>query len=532
MYSIQKSKFFKSIVVFLISIISTACTPSLHQFAQKGELKQLKQNVQSGSDINATNFSGETPLHVASKYGQLKVVKYLIKNGADLHAQNSFQETALYVASASGTLKVVQYLHQKGSSIHAQNHFGSTPLMAASKNGKSKVVYYLLEHGSKIYHQNHYEETAKSLATKNNHRKVLAMLISPPNKKQLVVASVQINKAPTIHIITPSLSRGLKLVRKQNIVEIIGKATDEQGISRIQINGKNVSVDELGNFRSTVSLTAGYNQVLVVAVDKLGKQATKSFGVIHRASGEIKTTKIKQGNYYALIIGNNKYQYLSKLETAKGDAVEVSKVLQDKYGFQTTLLLDAGKVKISRALNKLRKKIQKEDHLLIYYAGHGYFDKKVNKAYWLPIDAEKDDDTNWIISDTITTNIQRIASNHVLIISDSCYSGTLTRAASADLSASQGHQEFLNKMMKRPSRTLMASGGNEPVMDGGGGKHSVFAAALLNGLSKEKRNIFSAEELFYKYIKERVAGKSSQVPVYQVIRNSGHDGGDFVFQKK
>jgi len=44
-------------------------------------------------------------------------------------------------------------------------------------------------------------------------------------------------------------------------------------------------------------------------------------------------------------------------------------------------------------------------------------------------------------------NIDRIASNHVLIISDSCYSGTLTRAANTDLSSSQGHQEFLNKMI-------------------------------------------------------------------------------------
>jgi len=45
------------------------------------------------------------------------------------------------------------------------------------------------------------------------------------------------------------------------------------------------------------------------------------------------------------------------------------------------------------------------------------------------------------------------------------------------------------------------------------------------------KSAFSAEELFYAHIKERVAGKSDQVPEYNTIKNSGHEGGDFVFMK-
>ena len=86
-------------------------------------------------------------------------------------------------------------------------------------------------------------------------------------------------------------------------------------------------------------------------------------------------------------------------------------------------------------------------------------------------------------------------------------------------------------MLKKKSRTLLASGGNEPVLDDGGDGHSVFAAAFLNGLSKIEKDYFSAEELFYSHIKEQVAGNADQVPEYNIIRNSGHDGGDFIFRR-
>ena len=62
--------------------------------------------------------------------------------------------------------------------------------------------------------------------------------------------------------------------------------------------------------------------------------------------------------------------------------------------------------------------------IVLYYAGHGYYDKAVDKAYWWPVDAQDNDNTNWISAADITSNIKGTASRHVLIVSDSCYSGT------------------------------------------------------------------------------------------------------------
>ena len=134
------------------------------------------------------------------------------------------------------------------------------------------------------------------------------------------------------------------------------------------------------------------------------------------------------------------------------------------------------------------------------------------------------------MADDITTNIKRITSRHILVVADSCYSGTLTRGTSINTSSKGSRTEFLKKMMGRPSRTLMASGGNEPVSDSGGGNHSVFARAFLMALSETDKGVFTAEEIFHGRIKQMVAGKSEQVPEYSDIRNSGHEGGDFIFQ--
>ena len=39
------------------------------------------------------------------------------------------------------------------------------------------------------------------------------------------------------------------------------------------------------------------------------------------------------GAYYALVIGNNAYQYLPELDTAMSDAKAVSRLLEKEYGF-------------------------------------------------------------------------------------------------------------------------------------------------------------------------------------------------------
>jgi TPR repeat protein len=239
------------------------------------------------------------------------------------------------------------------------------------------------------------------------------------------------------------------------------------------------------------------------------------------------------GNFYALVIGINDYRPpLARLKTAVNDAQAVGKLLHDRYGFKVTYLLDnnATRFNILDALDKYRNTLNENDNLLIYYAGHGFSDRDAEKAYWLPVDADSGMSPNRIIADDLTTGVRVLPSRHVLIISDSCYSGALTRDADTPV-ASDGEAAFIARMLRSRSRTLMASGGDEPVSDSGSNGHSVFAAAILHALTVEDNQMFTASDLFYGSVRQQVAGKSEQMPQYSIIRNSDHDEGDFVFMR-
>lgn len=235
------------------------------------------------------------------------------------------------------------------------------------------------------------------------------------------------------------------------------------------------------------------------------------------------------GRFHALVIGNNAYTSLPRLKTAEADARAVAALLRESYGFETKLLLDATRQQIVSALYAYRQTLGPGSNLLIYYAGHGFKDPEEQKAYWLPVDAVRDDPSNWIMADEVTTRIKVMPARHVIVVSDSCYSGTLMRGIGEAPPAAGERAQFLQRMMAGRSRTLMASGGDEPVADGGGGNHSVFANALLRGLREIDKDGFTAAELFRYHVEESVGGRAQQMPEYQALRSSGHESGDFVF---
>jgi len=240
-----------------------------------------------------------------------------------------------------------------------------------------------------------------------------------------------------------------------------------------------------------------------------------------------------QGKAYVLAIGINNYQHINRLQTAAGDAQSVAQILKDLYGFIPQLVLNekATHDGILKAMNSLRANLKPEDKLIIYYAGHGILDKETDASYWLPVDAEPQDDTNWIDTKRISDELKRISARQVLLIADSCYAGTMTRAVESGLTSGNTRTAFLRKMREKPSRILIASGGNEPVSDSGGKGHSVFTDVFLHALRNPERTEFTATELFTGHIREVVAGRAEQTPESKVIRNSGHESGDFVFDK-
>ncbi|MDP6853910.1 MAG: caspase family protein [Arenicellales bacterium] len=232
------------------------------------------------------------------------------------------------------------------------------------------------------------------------------------------------------------------------------------------------------------------------------------------------------GDYYALVIGNNDYQDLTNLRSAVNDAKVVSTVLEVDYGFNVKLLENASRKEILRSLKHLRQSVSAKDNVLIYYAGHGYLDEAADQGYWLPIDSERDDDSNWIATDRVAGQIKAMKAKHVMVVADSCFSGTITRAIKIE----QRTPEWLSQIVKKKARTALTSGGLEPVLDTGSGNHSAFAYAFIS-LLEENDGVLDGAQLFTK-LRPKVMVNSTQTPQYGKIHMAGDDGGDFLFVRQ
>ncbi len=374
-------------------------------------------------------------------------------------------------------------------------------------------------------------------------------------QEKLADTSVQ---GPVIEILDPDLkvTRGLAVAETQPETQkrlVVGRVTATGGVLSLTVNDQVLQVDKKGLFRTDIPVATDGTKVVVVAVDQIGKRATFEFmlkpqalrsttgtasGVAPDDEPPLPALNLDFGKYYALVIGNNSYGKLPKLATPINDAEAIASVLKGKYGFNVTLLKDATRYDILEALNQMREKLTERDNLLIYYAGHGELDKVNQRGNWLPIDADPNSTANWIPTVQVTDILNQMSARHVLIVADSCYSGTLTRSALTRLEAGKSSEAWANwvKLMHgKRSRTALTSGGIAPVLDAGAGNHSIFAKAFLDSLEKGI-GVIDGQRL-YQELASRVAYAAQsfnfdQVPEYAPIKSAGHEAGDFFFVKR
>ncbi len=235
------------------------------------------------------------------------------------------------------------------------------------------------------------------------------------------------------------------------------------------------------------------------------------------------------GSCYVLAVGIANYATLEPVATAVNDVDAVTATLREKFGcrIQTVLNENATRTGILDALTVFQKLLKPEDQLIVYYTGRSALDQESQSAYWLPVDAQSDSMTQWIGVDTVTAILKQIPAQQILILTDGHYSGMLERARQADLNDPAKRQNYVEKMQTKRGRVVIMSGADAP--NAGEASPSIFASALITALTEQEAPLFTTEELF-RSVQESVAGQSEQVPVFGAIRNSGHDGGDFIFQ--
>ena len=256
-------------------------------------------------------------------------------------------------------------------------------------------------------------------------------------------------------------------------------------------------------------------------------QVTTAPGGPQAPSSGNKPPAINFGNYHALVIGIDRYRHLPALETAHNDAKAIAEILKDKYDFNVKLLLDPAREQILEVLDVLRETLKETDNLLIYYAGHGWLDKEADQGFWLPVDARAERRSQWISNDTVRDLAKALKVKHMLVIADSCFSGTMTRGITV---RSQLDADYLRRIAGKKARQAMSLGGLEPVLDSVDGRHSPFARTLVQILA-ENRSVIDGTTLFSD-LRRPVALSADQTPEFSDIRRAGHDGGDFLFVRR
>jgi WD40 repeat protein len=334
----------------------------------------------------------------------------------------------------------------------------------------------------------------------------------------------------TIELFSPLPVLG-RIVHDKNNITLIGRVSDPEGVNTFLINRNIVKLSEVGVFQFNLNLSKGENFVELTAINTKGKMSLQKIFIDCTASdadspGE-KIPEILKSKYFALIIGINDYQdsEITDLDNPLKDAESLYNVLLTKYTFDKenmVLLKNPTQGEIIITLDGLGRKLTNQDNLLIFFAGHGYWDEKGKVGYWLPSDASKSNTVNWFRNSTLRDFIGSIQTKHTILIADACFSGAIfkTRAAFTDTPLG------IQKLYDLPSRKAMTSGILQEVPD-----ESVFLKYLVKTLDENKERYLSSEVLFSSF-KNIVMNNSPNVPQYGIIQNVGDEGGDFVFIKR
>jgi Caspase domain len=229
----------------------------------------------------------------------------------------------------------------------------------------------------------------------------------------------------------------------------------------------------------------------------------------------------------ALLIGEADYRGpIPKLGSPLKDIEEIGRLYREQFGYEVQLLRDTDKATIVRALNRLIVQSGPNDSVTVFFAGHGYVVEKTGRGYWIPARASADDPTGWISNQDIGRVLHNIPAKQVLLVSDSCYSGTLTRDAKLR------KNDVLHDpaaVLGRRSVTVLTSGGDEPVADAGKDGHSVFAWHLLRSLANVQKWTSGVD--VYEQLAGAVQQDFPQEPQYGAAIGAGHQrGGDFLFE--
>jgi hypothetical protein len=358
--------------------------------------------------------------------------------------------------------------------------------------------------------------------------------IPVPSVRGPAVVKVFQNAPPVLALASPSHGQQVTADR----IQLTGAAASGRGIARVEIrvNGqvvarretRGVAVRGTGEgertptleFSERLPLQEGSNEIVVTAFDHENLSSTRTVTV---------TRLVDRGQIWAVVVGISQYRAVRSLRYADKDALAFYDYLIAQVGVpkgNVTLLTNdqATLFNLKRSLGTdLKRKAGQKDTVIIYYAGHGAPETDATspdedglEKYLVPYDADPNDlYTTALPMREVETIFQRLASDRVIFITDSCYSGaTAGRTFATASRRAVVSDAFLARLSKGKGRVVLtASRASEVSEERETLGHGVFTYYLLEGLrgkaDLDGDGVITVDEA-YTYVSKKVPEVTGQ----------------------
>ena len=356
--------------------------------------------------------------------------------------------------------------------------------------------------------------------------------------KEFTIVKRQVdNQGPDIDALQIVGSNGQPILLTGNATRVVeeqitlsGVVSDRSGVKSLEVNGEPVQPAADGKFETKIFLNYAKNEIIIKAID--GK------GTPNEEKREITKQFDRTSKDFALFFAID--EYLGKKDirgnwtnlegTTLRDAEAVAENLQDNYGFKTKIFPNPTKRELIDTIYKYRKdfdgiKYTEGSQLLLFFSGHGYYSPENGKGYLIAADTDSPslDPPLYtaLAHDTLRSEIELIECPRLLVLLDTCYSGTFD----PNFKPLPGPKGLLDetemlKMIKQKlgfeARWCLTAAGQEKVLSASGedGKSvSPFTKAFLNALNTKGGDDFllTLDEVW-----EEIE-KSKDDPIYEKL---------------
>ena len=246
----------------------------------------------------------------------------------------------------------------------------------------------------------------------------------------------------------------------------------------------------------------------------------------------IQKVEAGMGKTWAVIIANSSYTHWPALNDQPYKDAEKIKSVLEGYKITTYVKKDLTRNEFDLYLRDLSRQLRRYrvNSLLLYYAGHGAFDKELSKkGYWVPIDAKRNTYSDYISEDVIKTFLKSYSEScrHVLLMADCCFSGAVLRGDPIIKPTKADLYNLSRDTGKRSVFGITSGRQDESVVN-----KSYFVRAFVDVLERNQNRFYSVDDLSYEVSKRVSRTLLGQSPQAGWISDVETDFGKFIFVRK